>query len=672
MVMSRSYMASLFTLLALLALLLAGSSQARLAAGASLTKLDKVAGGATTRYISARQPVQGTQQELAALRPLSSGGNTLLASSPYTNPWQLAAHLPGAVIKDISFPSPQIGYISAELGQVWKTTDGGTSWTRIMNLGFPYYWYGVHALDDNRVIISGFIDNGPAGVVRWSSDGGASWTQDITMTTRGWSYRVRFADDQHGLVMDGLNYDAPNAAHYTTNGGHNQTDWHAVVPDPNGGWFGNQFTLLPDLKAWAAGISYCSSPDGGANWGCRPSIDSVFDGPVFFVNDQAGWVGGGSISPTVEGWVHRTTDGGATWSGRTLDDPWPIREIRFVSNQLGWAAGGNYSSGVGGMYFSSDGGQSWALDVNTGKEMDACASLGTVPNYQVWCAGYDSNFNGVVYKLVVGTPSPTITPTTIPTSTAQPSATPMPTGIPTNTPTVSPTPQASSTSATTPIETATMTATPLPATDTPAPTSPPAPSATPTDCLNPFVDISGDIFYGAIHYLNCRGVINGTDATHYSPAGTSTRGQFAKVVVLGFGTPFYTPTGNPDFTDVPPSYFAYVYIETGFHNGILSGFDAAGCIAHGATYPCYLPNIPITRGQLTKLVVGAAHYPYYTPTSGQTFTDVPPSNVFYVSIETAAHKGVINGYPDGTFRPNNNIRRDEMAQIVFKGVTTPE
>ncbi len=204
-------------------------------------------------------------------------------------------------------------------------------------------------------------------------------------------------------------------------------------------------------------------------------------------------------------------------------------------------------------------------------------------------------------------------------------------------------------------------------TNTPAP-----PSATPTDCPNVFVDISSNVFYTAIHYLNCRGVVNGTDATHYSPAGTSTRGQFAKVVVLGFGLSFYTPSGTQDFSDVAPGYFAYLYIESGYHAAILSGFDQASCQAAGQPYPCYLPNRPITRGQLTKLVVGAAHYPFYTPTSGQpSFTDVPPSNVFFVSIETAHYKGVINGYSDGTFRPNNNIRRDEMAQIVYKGVTTP-
>jgi len=211
-------------------------------------------------------------------------------------------------------------------------------------------------------------------------------------------------------------------------------------------------------------------------------------------------------------------------------------------------------------------------------------------------------------------------------------------------------------------------------TNTPNPTYTPTTTVTttPTDCPNPFVDISGNVFYIAIHYLNCRGVISGSNPTHYSPAGTATRGQFAKIVVLGFGLQLYTPTGGTqDFTDVPSSYFAYTYIETGLYYGVLSGFDQPNCAAHNAQYPCYLPNIPITRGQLTKLVVNAAHYPLYTPTNGQTFSDVPPTNVFYASIETAAHKGVIAGYPDGTFHPNNDIRRDEMAQIVYKGVTTP-
>src|SRR5213078_840232 len=97
-----------------------------------------------------------------------------------------------------------------------------------------------------------------------------------------------------------------------------------------------------------------------------PSVDSVFDGAVDFVNHRYGWVGGGEISPNVEGWVHRTTDGGTTWSGRNLD---------FLGSKVGWAAGGNIYSGVGGMYFSTDGGRTWSLDADTGAEMSSCTQV---------------------------------------------------------------------------------------------------------------------------------------------------------------------------------------------------------------------------------------------------------------------------------------------------------
>ncbi|PZR94452.1 MAG: hypothetical protein DLM69_12480 [Candidatus Chloroheliales bacterium] len=286
--------------------------------------------------------------------------------------------------------------------------------------------------------------------------------------------------------------------------------------------------------------------------------------------------------------------------------------------------------------------------------------------------------------------APTLTPTVTgtpqsATSTPTSATTLTPTRVSTSTPTTAPTSTPAATNTSMPVTNTPLptTSTPLPATSTPTATStpaatntaaPPTPtplplaSATPTDCPNPFGDITGNIFYTAIHYLNCRGVINGTDTSHYTPAGTATRGQFAKIVALGFGLTLSTPVNGQTFTDVPPGYFAYVYIESGFHAGILSGFDPAGCAAHGATYPCYLPNVAITRGQLTKLVVLAGGYQPYTPIGGQDFSDVPPGYVFYVSIETAFHNNIINGYPDGTFRPSNNIRRDEMAQIVYEGI----
>jgi photosystem II stability/assembly factor-like uncharacterized protein len=320
-----------------------------------------------------------------------------------SSPWRLQATLPGAVIKDISFATPTVGYVAAELGQVWKTTDGGNTWTRIMNLGFPYYWYGVDALSANDVVISGFDNSNWRGLLRWSHDGGQTWGPDVVLTTNGWSMRARFADAQHGLVVDLINLGGTSVAHYTTNGGQTDADWTTVVLDPAGGWYGNQFSFLPNLRARTSGITYCDSSDGGPSWDCRPSVDEIFDGPTFFQDDQHGWVGGGSISPTVEGWVHRTTDGGATWSDRTLQAPWPIREIRFVTSNIGWAAGGNIYSNVGGLYFSGDGGQTWRPDLDSGgAELDACDQSSPGPGHpalQVWCAGYDSSFSGKVYTL---------------------------------------------------------------------------------------------------------------------------------------------------------------------------------------------------------------------------------------------------------------------------------
>jgi hypothetical protein len=324
--------------------------------------------------------------------------------APETNPWRLQATLPRtAVIKDISFASSEVGYAAAELGRVWKTTDGGETWTRVMNLGFPYYWYGVDTLSENDVVISGFKTGTFAdirGILRWSHDGGQTWGPDIVLTTRGWAGRVRFADEQHGLVLSIASFDRRDAF-YTTTGGQTEADWTATTIAPWSGWFGNQFSLLPNLRARASGIHYCDSLDAGASWSCIAfGIDEVFDGATFFLDDRNGWVGGGSISPTVEGWLHRTTDGGATWSGRTLAARWPIRQIHFVTKKLGWAAGGNIYSGGGGLYFSKDGGQTWSLDLDAGAELVACDGWWHNPvKFQVWCAGYDGSFNGKIYTL---------------------------------------------------------------------------------------------------------------------------------------------------------------------------------------------------------------------------------------------------------------------------------
>ena len=358
------------------------------------------------RYVSARIPINGRSVETGAVRPVGLAPRAA-AISPAGHPansWTKLASLPGATVHDVAFASPTVGYAAAELGQIWETTDGGNTWTKILNRGFPYYYYGIQATGQT-VVASGFDDSNSEAILSESQDGGQTWSPDKVLSSNAWAGRVRFTHKlADGLAMSGEGLANPNAAWWRIKPG----KWAQVTPDPNGGWFGFQFTLLKDQTAYASGITYCKSADTGATWSCAPPADSVFDGPTEFVTDNVGWTGGGEISPQVEGWLHRTTDGGATWSGRVLNSPWPIREVEFLNKKVGWAAGGDIYSNVGGIYFSSDGGKKWNLDVDTGDEVGSCAyqPLGTGQT-QVWCIGdaYNgSTFSSNVYSTVVATP----------------------------------------------------------------------------------------------------------------------------------------------------------------------------------------------------------------------------------------------------------------------------
>lgn len=61
-----------------------------------------------------------------------------------------------------------------------------------------------------------------------------------------------------------------------------------------------------------------------------------------------------------------------------------------------------------------------------------------------------------------------------------------------------------------------------------------------------------------------------------------------------------------------------------------------------------------------------------TAFAANPFSDVTPNDWAYQSVAQLAEAGVINGYPDGTFKGQNNITRFEMAQMVAKAMANQE
>ncbi len=78
----------------------------------------------------------------------------------------------------------------------------------------------------------------------------------------------------------------------------------------------------------------------------------------------------------------------------------------------------------------------------------------------------------------------------------------------------------------------------------------------------------------------------------------------------------------------------------------------------------------MTRGQVTKIVVGGAGWVRVTPPA-PTFSDVPAGNVFYSFIETAVCHGIVSGYGDSTLRPNAPAFRGQIAKISYLAVGGP-
>ncbi len=118
-------------------------------------------------------------------------------------------------------------------------------------------------------------------------------------------------------------------------------------------------------------------------------------------------------------------------------------------------------------------------------------------------------------------------------------------------------------------------------------------------------------------------------------------------------TPSQGNSGNAtSLTDIS-GHWAYESIADLFARGIVSGDENK----------MFFPDNNITRAEFCKMVTAVAGKTAAAD-SAVSFADVAGEAWYYNYVIAAAQSGLINGYEDGTFRPDSNISRQEMAVII--------
>ena len=81
----------------------------------------------------------------------------------------------------------------------------------------------------------------------------------------------------------------------------------------------------------------------------------------------------------------------------------------------------------------------------------------------------------------------------------------------------------------------------------------------------------------------------------------------------------------------------------------------------------FRPDEAVTRGQMAQILCGLLENGNgYTPGTEPAFTDVGTDRPEYASVEQLASAGVLSGYGDGTFRPDEPVTRSEMVTSLCR------
>lgn len=114
--------------------------------------------------------------------------------------------------------------------------------------------------------------------------------------------------------------------------------------------------------------------------------------------------------------------------------------------------------------------------------------------------------------------------------------------------------------------------------------------------------------------------------------------------------------GQRSFVDVNEDMWVFEHAEYCKDKGIILGY--------GETREYFKPYQKITRGMIVTILYRMAGSPEFDETQSMVFSDVNPDEYYGQAVKWASSVGVVEGYVDGTFRPNKSIIRQDLAIMI--------
>lgn len=165
-------------------------------------------------------------------------------------------------------------------------------------------------------------------------------------------------------------------------------------------------------------------------------------------------------------------------------------------------------------------------------------------------------------------------------------------------------------------------------------------------------------------------IVDGYDmeeGTLFLPDREITRYELLKIALLASCTPLLADTSDPPmvFTDFPNRERPRESADRRQRREVVYTAAALG-IVEGYEDGTFRPDSPVNRAEAAKILLLSTGLPALADPFGTAeFPDVPENAWFAASVQRLAEYLILEGYEDGTFGPERHITRAEAAKIVL-------